>query len=124
MRLQDSPSPLPLDSAAHDEAAAPAAASPLHAKAAKAAEKFESFFIGEMFRQMRKSAREFGDRDGERSNDDMLDLAHSMVADVLAGQHAFGVADLILRQVLPSLPAGPAETPGFKSSDMPVALNK
>lgn len=127
MRLDQSPSSLIQEAPAGGDAPAPAADLPLRAKAQKAAEKFEAFFIAEMFRQMRKSAREFGDHDGpgrDRPNDDMLDLAHTMVADALAGQHAFGVADLILRQVLPTPPAAAAENPGFNSSAPAVALNK
>ncbi len=71
-------------------------------KAKDAAEKFEAFFISEMMRQMRRAAREFGDDSRrDRPADEMLDLSYSMVADKLAGQHAFGVADLILKQILP-----------------------
>jgi flagellar protein FlgJ len=32
----------------------------------------------------------------------MLDLADTMVADKMAGQRAFGIADAILRQLLPA----------------------
>ncbi len=32
----------------------------------------------------------------------MLDMADTMVADQMASQRAFGIADVILRQVLPS----------------------
>lgn len=109
---------------AHEPAIQPAA-SPLQAKAGKAAEKFEAFFINDMLRQMRRNARQVGGEEGrDRTGDDMLELAHGMVADVLAGQHAFGVANLILRQVLPSLLGSDNEQPAFKSEASPVALNK
>lgn len=110
-----------------DEAPVQPAASSLHAKAKAAAEKFEAFFIAEMLRQMRRNAREFGNHDDaqhSRTNEDMLDLTHTMVADVLAGRHAFGVADLILRQVLPTLPADGVKEASFKSDASTVALKK
>lgn len=86
--------------------ARPAAASDdaYRAQAQAAAEKFEGFFIAEMMKQMRRSTRDLGGDDAvfqDRLNDDMLDLADAMVADALSGQHAFGVADAILRQLLP-----------------------
>jgi flagellar protein FlgJ len=82
------------------------------AKATEAAVKFESFFIGHMLHQMRSSTRELASEDSvfrDRINDDMLDLADNLVADRMAGQRAFGIADVILRQLLPQ--AGPAAPP-------------
>lgn len=90
-----------------DEALPQKAAGTTESQAKAAAEKFEAFYIADMMRHMRRSAREFGDQDGERRDrpaDEILDLSYSMVADTLAGQHAFGVADLILRQILPKQP--------------------
>jgi len=81
------------------------------AQASAAAEKFEGFFVHQMLRQMRASTREWA---GEGSavkdpvNDDMLDLADTLMADKLASQRAFGIADAILRQLLPPASAGPA----------------
>ncbi|HEX6736160.1 MAG TPA: hypothetical protein VF096_15235 [Azonexus sp.] len=129
MRVNDQ-TPLALTETNADAPAAQPAANPLQAKAEKAAEKFEAFFIAEMMRQMRRTAREFGDQESrDKTADDMLDLAHGLVADTLAGQHAFGVADLILRQVMPSVQAAnlatnTAEQKEFKSDAPPVALNK
>lgn len=80
------------------------------AKATEAAIKFESFFIGRMLHQMRDGARALAadDSPGKNSiNDDMLDMADNLVADQLAGRRAFGVADVILRQLLPA-PQPPA----------------
>ncbi|MDF1484195.1 hypothetical protein PY257_03200 [Ramlibacter sp. H39-3-26] len=77
----------------------------LHAKASDAARKFEGLFITEMLRGMRRSTRELAGEDSiyhDRVNEDMLDLADTLVADAMAGQHAFGIADVILRQLLPS----------------------
>jgi flagellar protein FlgJ len=81
------------------------------AKATQAAVKFESFFIGHMLHQMRSSTKELASEDSvfrDRINDDMLDMADNLVADRMAGQRAFGIADVILRQLLPPAPANPA----------------
>ena len=79
------------------------------AKATEAAIKFESFFIGHMLHQMRSGTRELAGEDSvfkDPVNSDMLDLADNLVADKMAGQRAFGIADAILRQLLPA-PGGP-----------------
>ncbi|MTV36608.1 rod-binding protein [Duganella radicis] len=81
------------------------------AKATEAAIKFESFFIGKMLHQMRDGARALAADDSPSKssiNDDMLDMADNLVADQMAGKRAFGVADAILRQLLPPTPAQPA----------------
>ncbi|WP_088179413.1 flagellar biosynthesis protein FlgJ [Zoogloea sp. LCSB751] len=74
------------------------------ARVVAAAEKFESFFIADMLKQMRSVTREMADEDSlfqNRINQDMLEIADGKLADVLAGQRAFGVADAILAQLLP-----------------------
>lgn len=81
------------------------------AKATEAAVKFESFFIGHMLHQMRDGVRALAAEDSpskSRINDDMLDMADNLVADQMAGKRAFGVADAILRQLLPAQQASPA----------------
>ena len=90
--------------------AQPAPAAPDAAYAAKATEaavKFESFFIGQMLHKMRESTRAISERDKQEDavNSDMLDLADNLVADQLAQRHAFGIADSLLRQLLPQGPA-------------------
>jgi flagellar protein FlgJ len=78
------------------------------AKATEAAIKFESFFIGKMLHQMRDGTRAFAAEDSPSKssiNNDMLDMADNLVADQLAGRRAFGVADAILKQLLPAAPA-------------------
>jgi flagellar protein FlgJ len=90
------------------------------AKATQAAVKFESFFISHMLHDMRASTKELAADDSpykDKVNDDMLDLADNLVADRMASQRAFGVADMILRQLLPAgqkvQPSNPAaEQPG------------
>ncbi|MYN40192.1 hypothetical protein GTP55_12485 [Duganella sp. FT109W] len=86
------------------------------AKATEAAVKFESFFIGHMLHQMRDGTRALAADDSpskDRINQDMLDMADNLVADQLAGKRAFGVADAILRQLLPAAPAATAATNYF-----------
>ena len=61
---------------------------------------------------MRSSARALQEDDSghrDKTNDDMLDMADNLVADQMAGRRAFGIADAILRQLLPA--AGPAPAP-------------
>lgn len=85
------------------------------AQATDAAIKFEAFFIKQMLTQMRSGARALADEDSAENkhvNQDMLDIADGMVADALAKRRAFGIADLLLKQVLPaaglSSDAGPS----------------
>lgn len=73
-----------------------------------AAVKFEGMFIKQLLQEMRKGGEAFSDEDSifnNRRERDMLDFADNQVADSLAGQRAFGIADMIVRQMLPSAPA-------------------
>ncbi|GGX81323.1 rod-binding protein [Pseudoduganella dura] len=109
--------------------AAPVDADPAAAaykkKASEAAVKFESFFIGHMLKQMRSSTKELAGDDSiykDSVNSDMLDMADNMVADQMAHQRAFGIADAILRQLLPAPaapPAKPMTTPVTAAADAP-----
>jgi flagellar protein FlgJ len=76
------------------------------AKATKAAVEFESFFISHMLHQMRESQRTIAPEDSptkNKVNQDMTDMVDNMLAGNLANQRAFGVADAILKQLLPPL---------------------
>lgn len=88
------------------QAADPAAGEPVYAaKATKAAVEFESFFIENMLKQMRSGTREMAAEDSvfkDPVNRDMQDMADGMMAKQMAGQRAFGIADAILRQLLPA----------------------
>jgi flagellar protein FlgJ len=101
------------------EAAGPAdpAAAAYRSKATEAAVKFESFFISHMLHQMRSGVRAIADEDSasnNKINQDMLDMADNLVADQMAGRRAFGVADAILRQLLPpAAGTNPAPTSSF-----------
>ncbi|PZN30843.1 MAG: hypothetical protein DIU71_11300 [Proteobacteria bacterium] len=96
------------------------------AQAAAAAEQFESFFIAQMLRQMRSATREIAGEDsiyGQRTAQDMLDMADVALADALAAQRAFGIADVILSQLLPDPVAPPLKNraPAVASTDHPSA---
>ena len=126
MQIDNSSGALP--SALDDKS--PAAAAPADpryaAKATEAAVKFEAFFISHMLRQMRSGTREMAGEDSvykDPVNSDMLELADNMVADKMAGQRAFGIADAILRQLLPAA-ATPAAQIDVKSDKVAAGLNK
>ncbi|WP_349744291.1 rod-binding protein [Roseateles cavernae] len=92
-------------------AAAEADAVRLQARATEAAEKFEAFFIKQMMSQMRSATRALADDDSplkNKVNEDMMDMADGLVADAMAGQRAFGIADLMLKQILPKVNLSPA----------------
>jgi peptidoglycan hydrolase FlgJ len=123
--LQKTPITIATGDAVSDAAPAPAVDARTQTKATDAAVKFEAFFIKQMISQMRTGTRALADDDSaehKRANQDMLDLADGMVADALAQQRAFGIADLMLKQVLPSAglsSAAPASPSGGKT---PAAL--
>jgi flagellar protein FlgJ len=75
------------------------------AKATRAAVEFESFFVSHMLHQMRSTTRAMAADDSvfkDPVNGDMLDMADNLLAGQIAGQRAFGIADAILRQLLPA----------------------
>ena len=93
----------------------------VRARTEQAAIKFEAFFVGQMLKQMRQGTQALAGEDSpfkDRIHQDMLDIADTQVADAMARQRAFGIADVILRQLLP--PAMPAP---LKSGADPVALS-
>lgn len=108
-------------------AAAPTDTDPvLRARAVDAAEKFEAFFISQNLKAMRRSTQALASEDSpfnNKINQDMLDLADNVVADTMARQRAFGIADVILRQLLPAPPMPPLQT-ALKPSTPAVALQE
>ena len=75
------------------------------AKATKAAVEFERFFVGHMLKEMRSSTRAMATEDSvfnNKVNQDMQDMADDLLAGNMANHRAFGIADAILRQLLPS----------------------
>lgn len=99
-------------------------------KVQHAAEQFEGFFIEQILQQMRSSMRDIDPdaaHSSKRGENDMTDMADTMLADSLSHRHAFGVADAILRQLLPPGPETVASKPkelALKSPVTPVALSK
>ncbi|MDB5849654.1 MAG: flagellar biosynthesis protein FlgJ [Rhodoferax sp.] len=70
----------------------------------KAAVQFEGLFIHQMLKEMRKSTEGIAGDDAlfkSQQGNGLLDIADGMVADAMASQRAFGIADTILRQMLP-----------------------
>jgi peptidoglycan hydrolase FlgJ len=94
-------------------------------KATNAAVKFESFFIAQTLHKMRDATKAMADDDSiykDSINSDMLDMADNMVADQLAGRRAFGIADAILRQLLPA--AAVAAPPAASQQEISVLSKK
>ena len=93
------------------------------ARVEQAAIKFEAFFVGQMLKQMRQGTQAIAGEDSpfkDRIHQDMLGIADTQVADTLARQRAFGIADVILRQLMPT--AAPLVATALKSGPDPVAL--
>ena len=85
--------------------AAQPAADPVYVKkATKAAVEFERFFISHMLKEMRSSTRAMATEDSvfnNKVNQDMQDMADDLLAGNMANNRAFGIADAILRQLVP-----------------------
>jgi flagellar protein FlgJ len=76
---------------------------------------------------MRSSARTFAADDSAAKDPvagDLLDMADKLIADQLAGRHAFGVADALLRQLVPAAPAATASIAPLNGGPAPVALHQ
>lgn len=111
MEFNPALAPQPLDAKPDEQAR-------VKAQATDAAIKFEAFFIKQLLTQMRSSARALADEDSaenKHANQDMLDIADGMVADALAKRRSFGIADMMLKQVLPAAGLSP-EAPASPSS--------
>lgn len=68
----------------------------------QAAVKFEAFFVAQMMQQMRKATAALSDPDSalnSQVNQAPLAMADNAVADALSGQRAFGIADVLVRQM-------------------------
>ncbi|MPV70259.1 hypothetical protein [Burkholderia sp. BE17] len=68
-----------------------------------AAVKFEGLFIAQMLNEMKKVTDQLKNDDGlaDRSSEAMLDYANRAVADAIAKQRGFGIADTLVAQMLP-----------------------
>lgn len=116
------------------EADAPVAAASIDASSSaelqalrQAAVKFEAFFVAQLMQQMRKATAALADADSplnDEVNQAPLAMADNAVADGLAGQGAFGIADVLVRQMAgPLLHASSAPLASTNTSFMatPVA---
>jgi flagellar protein FlgJ len=75
------------------------------AKVTDAAVRFEGMFIAQMLNEMRKATAQINANDDspkDEASAGMLDHANLLVADSLANQRAFGIADCIVAQMLPA----------------------
>jgi len=100
----DQNQPLPAGAEAPVAAAADQPDPVYVAKATEAAVEFERFFISHMLKEMRSSTRAMAAEDSvfnNRINQDMQGMADDLLAGNMAGQRAFGIADAILRQLVP-----------------------
>ncbi len=113
-----------LDNALQLQAVAADPDARLRQRATDAAVKFEAQFIKQMLGQMRSATRELADEDSplkKKTSEPLTDLADGLVADAMAGQRAFGIADLLLKQLLPApdLSSGAAASPSAKQAPTP-----
>ncbi|GHD03233.1 hypothetical protein GCM10007320_63130 [Pseudorhodoferax aquiterrae] len=82
----------------------------VRARIEDAAQKFEGMFIQQMLKTMRAGTGALAGEDGflrQDPDNPLLGLADQLMADQLAGQRAFGIADMLLRQLVPGAPAAP-----------------
>lgn len=98
--------PLWQDTPAHFSApippVAPSPADPDLQRLTQAAVKFEAFFIAQMMQQMRQATAALADEDSalnDHVNQAPLAMADHAVADALSAQRAFGIADVLVRQM-------------------------
>lgn len=90
------PSPLELPPV---QATVAAAAEGDEAALEKAAVQFEGLFVAQMLKAMRQAADAFGDGKGDGESGAMLDHAYWLVADTIASQRAFGIANALIAQM-------------------------
>jgi peptidoglycan hydrolase FlgJ len=70
----------------------------------KAAQAFEAVFVRQMIGAMRSASLSDGMFDNS-ATEQFRDMADAKTADALAQSHAMGIADLLLRQLSPMVPA-------------------
>lgn len=68
-----------------------------------AAVKFEGLFIAQMLNEMKKATDQLksDSSSNDRTSEAMLDYANRAVADAIAQQRSFGIADTLVAQMLP-----------------------
>ena len=114
---------MPLADTAHAGAVTPAfeTSTPELQRLTQAAVKFEAFFVAQMMEQMRKATAALADKDSalnDQVNQAPLTMADNAVADALSAQGAFGIADVLVRQMAGSLLQDAAPTPSTPLRNM------
>lgn len=112
----DQNQPIPLAPDAQPPVAAAQPDPAYVAKATKAAVEFERFFVSHMLKEMRSSTRAMATEDSvfnNKVNQDMQDMADDLLAGNMANNRAFGIADAILRQLVPA--SAPVRKPEEKA---------
>jgi Rod binding domain-containing protein len=95
----------------------------VRARIEDAALKFEGMFIQQMLKTMRQGTGALAGEDGflrQDPDNPLLGFADQLMADQLAGQRAFGIADMLLRQLYPSA----APTAALKPDAAGAALSQ
>ena len=111
MDLQRIPSPFSAQEAATVDTPAPVVAAHSEENVARlkqAALKFEAFFVAQMMQQMRKATAAWADKDSalnDQVNQAPLAMADNAVADALSARGAFGIADVLVRQMAGGMPS-------------------
>ncbi|EDU10466.1 putative mannosyl-glycoprotein endo-beta-N-acetylglucosamidase [Burkholderia pseudomallei 1655] len=85
-------------------AAQPAANESDERKAAYAAEQFEALFASQLLREMRNAIREIspeGSMFRDAVGSGLMDMMDGAIAQALATQRAFGIADFVLARIMP-----------------------
>jgi len=74
------------------------------AKVEAAAVQFESLFIAQLLNEMKKTTDQMKESSGfaDTTGDAMMEHANRTVADAIARQRAFGIADTLITQMLPA----------------------
>jgi Rod binding domain-containing protein len=104
--------------------AVPAAPAPLdkkHEALKKATQQFESYFVDEMLKEMRKTIPEdtlLGDSDHQQEI--FQDMSDQAVADSVSKTGSFGLAAMMYKELAPSLPPNGTVTNGT-ANGAPVA---
>ena len=83
-----------------------AAATPGQAQLRQAAQAFEAIFLRQMIGSMRQ-AKLSDDMLGSTAGDQFQEMADANLADSMAAQRRFGIADMLVRQFTHASPAAP-----------------
>ena len=97
----------PINAGTAASTAAPAGANPREAELRKAAEAFEAVFLRQVIGSMRQ-AKLADDVFGSAATEQFRGIADGKLADNMASQGSFGIAEMLLQQFSRSHPAAPA----------------